>query len=326
MKRAAVSIIIPVYNGEHYIERCLNTVINQTLKNIEIIIVNDGSFDGTKRIIDNYCKRDKRIMIINKHNEGLYKARLDGIKYSSGEYIGFVDSDDKVELEMFEKMYQVASKGNYDVVNCNYYIEDENGKCSINNFTQLELHSKDEILYNYFSKHLIKEMMWSKIIKKEVFNDYEYIKNISTAEDYLIFSKILINIKSLYNLNEPLYYYFQRSDSIMNSKFSDKKINRLYSGEEVRDYYKKEMPDYINFCSLNLCFIIIYIYADIEKKEHKEKYYNDLKRKYHLYYKESKKVQDNISFLKKMLLLGFNFFPNAFSFIYKKYIKKRRIK
>ena len=320
MKETYVSIIIPVFNGEKYVERCLETVINQTLKNIEIIVVNDGSTDETLNILNEYQKKDDRIHIINKKNEGLYRARLDGIRAATGEYVGFVDSDDKVDLMMFEKMYNIAFQGNYDVVNCNYYIEDENGNCKLNQFRELDLHNNDDIIKEFFSIHSIKEMMWSKIVKRSIFNDYEYIKNISTAEDYLIFSKILNRINSLYNLNEPLYYYFKRSDSIMNSMFSDKKMNRLYSGEEVREYYLNNSNGLVKYCSMNLCFIIIYIFSDIKKKEHKKKYYKILRQKYKLYYKEAKNVLNELSIFKRILFVGFKYFPVLFSYLYIKYI------
>lgn len=325
MKKPNVSIIIPVYNGKNYVKRCLETVINQSLKNIEIIIVNDGSDDGTIDILNLYKKKDERIRIISKKNEGLYKARLDGISAATGEYVGFVDSDDRVDSMMFEKMYNIASTCGYDVVNCNYYIEDEKGNCKLNFFNDLDLHKNSEIIKEYFSYHSIKEMMWSKLFKKSIFDDYEYIKNISTAEDYLIFSKILYKVRSLYNLNEPLYYYFKRSDSIMNSVFSDKKMNRLYSGEEVREFYLRNSPELLKYCSMNLCFIIIYIYSDIENKEYKKKYYKLLCKKYKLYYIEAKKVFGELSLSKKTLLVGFKYFPGFFSYIYKIYRNKRSL-
>lgn len=122
----AVSIIVPVYNSEKYLDQCLNSLVRQTLTNIEIIVIDDGSKDGSKQICEKYGK-DKRLKYYYKENEGLAAARQDGIERASGEYIGFVDSDDWAELDMFEKMYSVAKQHEADIVFCNCLF-DENVK------------------------------------------------------------------------------------------------------------------------------------------------------------------------------------------------------
>lgn len=122
---AKVSVIVPVYNAEQYLKQCLDSVVNQTLNDIEIIIINDGSTDGSERIIRDYL-RDERVIYYKKENEGLAAARQDGIVRASGEYVGFVDSDDWAEKDMFEKMYSAAMLNNADIVFCNC-LENENG-------------------------------------------------------------------------------------------------------------------------------------------------------------------------------------------------------
>jgi len=119
-----VSIIVPVYNVEKYLEKCLESIINQTLKNLEIICVNDGSTDNSLQILEDYAKKDQRIKIINKKNRGSGAAKNTGMKNASGEYIGFVDSDDWVDLAMFEKLYNRAKSQKSDMVMCPIYIYD----------------------------------------------------------------------------------------------------------------------------------------------------------------------------------------------------------
>ena len=123
-----VSVIVPVYNVEEYLERCLDSLVNQTLKDIEIIIVNDGSTDGSKEIIQKYLNKYKNIVYLEKENGGLSSARNYGIPYAKGEYIGFVDSDDYVELTMYEKMYNKAIEEKSDMVECDFIWEYPNKK------------------------------------------------------------------------------------------------------------------------------------------------------------------------------------------------------
>ena len=122
--RIAVSIVVPVYNAAPYLRKCLDSVVNQTLRNVEIIFIDDGSTDGSSEICKKYASKDSRIIYYKKENEGLAAARQDGIERASGEYVGFVDSDDWLELNMYERMYEAATKENADVVFCNCYFND----------------------------------------------------------------------------------------------------------------------------------------------------------------------------------------------------------
>ena len=110
-----ISIIVPVYNVEKYLERCLDSLINQTLKDIEIICINDGSTDNSSEILKEYAKKDSRIIIINQNNQGISVARNNGMNKAKGKYIGFVDSDDWVDLDFFEKLYKAAEKHNAQI-------------------------------------------------------------------------------------------------------------------------------------------------------------------------------------------------------------------
>ena len=132
-----VSIIVPIYNVEQYLDRCMDTLIHQTLNNIEIIMVDDGSPDGCPDICDRYSKLDKRIKVIHKHNEGLGLARNSGIEMAEGEYIAFVDSDDFIELDMYEKLYNIAIKFGADVVISGGFIDEKiDGTTLVNNIME----------------------------------------------------------------------------------------------------------------------------------------------------------------------------------------------
>ncbi|MGL6168239.1 MAG: glycosyltransferase family 2 protein, partial [Fusobacteriaceae bacterium] len=128
MKVKKISVIIPVYNTEKYLRRCLESIINQSLKEIEIIIVNDGSPDGSSKIIDEFSQKDKRIKVINKKNGGISSARNVGLKKSLGEYVIHIDSDDWIEHNYFFEMYSKAKKDNLDIVISDIYWDWDNGK------------------------------------------------------------------------------------------------------------------------------------------------------------------------------------------------------
>ena len=123
-----VSIIVPVYNNEKFLEKCLDSIINQSYKNLEILLINDGSKDNSLKIMRQYAKKDKRIIIIDKENEGVSKARNDGIRASSGEYITFVDSDDYIEFNEIEEMYKAIKENNVDMVRTNYQVRYKDSK------------------------------------------------------------------------------------------------------------------------------------------------------------------------------------------------------
>ena len=155
-----VSVIVPVYNVEDYIEKCLNSLVNQTLEDIEIIIVNDGSKDNSENIIKSFLSRyPQKIKYLKKENGGLSDARNYGIPYAIGEYIAFLDSDDYVELDTYENMYNLAKKENSDMVECNFIWE-------------YPKKIKIDIGKKYSGKHemieKIRVVAWNKLIKRQV--------------------------------------------------------------------------------------------------------------------------------------------------------------
>ena len=155
-----VSVIVPVYNVGKYIDKCLKSLVEQTLSDIEIIIVNDGSTDDSKKVIDNYIERyPEKIVYLEKKNGGLSDARNYGIPYAKGEYIAFLDSDDYVELDMYEKMYETAKKENSDMVECDFYWEYPN---KTKKDIGVIYSGQNEMLEN------VRVVAWNKLIKREI--------------------------------------------------------------------------------------------------------------------------------------------------------------
>lgn len=265
-----VSVIVPVYNVERYIDKCLKSLVNQTLKDIEIIVVNDGSPDNSQKIIDEYAKKYKNVKSYIKENGGVSDARNFGIEKSSGEYIAFVDGDDFVLNDMYEKMYEKAKSNNFDIVVCdlNYIYENNNSEIRVSSgFDKDTTDIKKAIINNY-------PVVWNKIIKREIFNNIKFKKGV-WFEDVEFLYRMFPLIKSIGVIKEPFNQYIQRKGSI--TKSVDKRIyNYIDNWNGIIDFYKEkgfydEYKKEIEFAYVR------YIYATFVKQStyfDKEEYSN----------------------------------------------------
>lgn len=213
-----VSVIVPVYNVEIFIKKCLNSIVNQTYKNLEIILIDDGSSDNSGKICDEYAAKDKRIKIIHKINGGVSSARNAGLDIANGDYIGFIDPDDYISENMYEILLDEMKSGDFDIVECNYYRVYEDG-------AQLKKENKDavytgykDIWYAALTDYLFCGMC-NKLIKKSVIGDLRFNTDYKISEDMLFFFECAKNGNKLKFINKPLYYYFQREDSAIRKTF-----------------------------------------------------------------------------------------------------------
>ncbi len=248
-----LSVIVPVYNVEAYVEKCLRTLVEQTLEDIEIIVVNDGSTDNSKEIVQKLAKQfPEKIIYVEKENGGLSDARNYGMPYAKGEYIAFLDADDYVEKDMYQKMYELAKKENSDMVECDFYWEYPNKqKKDIGEI----YHNKKEMLEK------VRVVAWNKLIKKEVLEKakvtfpkgYRY-------EDVEFTYKLIPFLEKVSFLKEPCIHYVQREGSISNSQNERTKeifqvldhVTKDYQEKGIYEEYKKEL-EYVYvryaFCS-----------------------------------------------------------------------------
>ena len=231
-----VSIVVPVYNSEKTLVKCLDSILNQTYKNIEVLCINDGSIDSSLKILNEYQKKDKRIIILNqKQNRGVSYTKNHGIKKASGDYICFVDSDDYIDNKMIEKMYLFSIENKLDIVKCNYtnYIDDKkyNVSLSYKNKTILsDNKSKNEFIDKLISGeipgYLPLIMIRSNIIK----NNNIYInKNLNFLEDLLFYMELIRDSNRIGILNESLYNYINNKNGLTFS-LNTKKIESRISG------------------------------------------------------------------------------------------------
>lgn len=231
-----ISVIIPVYNSSTYLRKCLDSVVNQTLKDIEIIVINDGSTDDSKNIIEEYTVKYKNIIFIDQENKGIGKTRNIGIKKATGEYITFVDSDDYIKENMLEEYYKYAKKHNFDLV-IGLYIKKINNKEIIfenNKFKTGNVKTTPQILY------LIEYGPWAKLYKREMLiNNNIYFDEKRKYEDMPFVSKALLKSKLIGQITEPYYYYIIHNNS--ETTTMDKRVfDILDILKEIKDYYKRE--------------------------------------------------------------------------------------
>jgi len=246
LKRVDVSIIIPVYNVQEYLSVCLDSVIKQTIENKEIIVVNDGSTDKCYEILKEYKIKFPEMIIINQKNRGISETRNAGLKAASGEYIAFVDSDDFIEINMFEKMYNKAKRQSADIVICNYILyKDLSDKQELNDLI-IEGINKDGYIdkveaLKRFLLNDIKGYVWNKLHKRELFTENNItFPDFIVCEDTPVGFLLLASSQKIYLMNEPLYYYRQREASLTKT-FSIKSMEDMLNGCYImRDYIAKD--------------------------------------------------------------------------------------
>lgn len=232
-----LSVILPVYNMEKYLKKCLNSILLGSFKDFELIIINDGSTDNSEKIILEFMKKYKeKIIYIKKENEGLSETRNCGLKHAKGEYISFIDSDDFIEKDMYETMVKKLEEFPFDIVVCDVNLVYEDSK-RINTITSGYTHDIKD-------KETIKKTMpyfyptvWNKIYKKEIIQNISFLKNV-WYEDLEFMLKLYPSINSIGVVKKPLYNYLQRKNSITYT-YNNKLYDIINNMESVLAFYKQ---------------------------------------------------------------------------------------
>ena len=325
MNEPLVSIIIPVYNGEKYIEECLDSILDQDYKNIEVIVVNDGSVDNTKNIVEKKCKKNNNIKLINQKNSGVSCARNNGINNSNGEYLSFVDSDDCLSSHYISRLYEMINENNADMALFRQpkrfigkFIEhdiNDNYKVSV-------LSGKDATLDMLFYKIAIGP--WNKLIKKSIITDNNicFDKNISFGEGFNFSIDCYQKSKKVACSNEQLYYYrLDNPDSVM-TKFSEKQITgSIHAQYVIQSKLDLNDKDYLNATKYSLWHTECDCLNSIIGSNNKNKYknlYKDIKKKV----KKEAKICFKSPISKKEKIKGLLYLLNPF--IASKFINKFR--
>ncbi|MGI6509986.1 MAG: glycosyltransferase [Erysipelotrichaceae bacterium] len=235
-----ISIIVPVYNVEKQLPKCLDSLINQTYKNIEINLIDNNSTDNSLKICQKYAEKDERIKIYHQPLQGAANARNLGLEKATGELIGFVDSDDYADLNMYQLLIEQLIRLNNDIVVCNAYTLTEDSKFLRTYFnpekTSVELTGDDILNYIYSSSGVI----WNTLMKKEVIGDLKFYNHIFYGEDLLFLLEVLGKAKSASILDKPLYYYYvTREGNLLSSKIDKRSLQFLEINLMSIDYLRK---------------------------------------------------------------------------------------
>ena len=289
-KEDLISIIIPIYNVEKYLEKCLNSVISQTYNNIEIILVNDGSKDKSKEICNNYAKRDNRIRVIHNENKGVSNARNTGIDIAKGKYITFIDADDYVDKNYVDVLYALCIKNNADIAVCGVKDEDYAGNViNETNEMEIKLHKK-EFLKELLNEKYFFSVCWAKLYKNNVIDNIRFNEDMKIGEDFEFLYKLLQNVNIAYiNTTKKTYHFLMREGSATKSGFNEEWKKQIDFCEKViQDVANTDIEEYAvkrYFKSIMPCIITI---LKTESNYNDIKYLKDKLKKYKKYIKKNK--------------------------------------
>ncbi|MGX1193666.1 glycosyltransferase family 2 protein [Metabacillus sp. SLBN-84] len=254
-----ISIIVPIYNVEKYLSRCLESLLNQMFTDAEIICINDGSTDLSGKILDDFQNKHPELIVMNKRNNGVSEARNDGLRIAKGEYIGFVDPDDWIHPSMYHELYQTAVKENADIVMCSY-VREFGTHSNVKKFPcQPVVAYRDSEVQSIFLKRLIgptdKEAaypenldswgtVWSKLYKAELIKNHHLyftdLKLIGSNEDTLFNMHAVYHADSIVFFNKPLYHYWRANESSVTTKYNSKLTGQFLTLYQIMENFIEE--------------------------------------------------------------------------------------
>jgi glycosyltransferase involved in cell wall biosynthesis len=296
-----VSVIVPIYNVEQYLNRCVDSIINQTYKNLEIILVDDGSPDKCGQICDEYALKDSRIVVIHKENGGLSDARNAGIEKATGEYLSFVDSDDWIEPEMIETLYNACISNSVKMACAGmYYIDNNDVKTTRCCPLKKEIVSAEIALSKMFFNKEISYSSCDKIYYFTLFDNIKFPKD-KLYEDLATIYKCIILAGQIAMCNVPVYRYCNRTGSITKTTFSEKKFGFAYVAIEVFDDLKEKYPNIMDALIWMKLYTVVIVLSELLRQKRKTR--NLYKSQYNaLLYelKSTKKMWKRIGLTRKM--------------------------
>lgn len=266
-----VSVIVPIYNVQDYLEKCFDSIKTSSYKNIEIILVDDGATDSCPEICDRLKETDDRVKVVHKKNGGLSSARNAGFEAASGEYICFIDSDDYIKHDMIEKLLKKALEYNADVVQCGYCKVGENGeKYGAVASENVLLDTNKKVLDAFFKDGSYNVVVWNKIYRRELIEGISFVEG-KNNEDNMFDADIFVRIQRAYLMKDIGYMYLQRGSSIMGGAFTPKKMDAFYALKYMMKRGREHYPEYIKYIKKLVCLDAFYIdYLICANKSEKE--------------------------------------------------------
>ena len=311
MRNPLISIIIPVYNTKQYLQECIESVINQTYTNLEIIAIDDGSTDGSGQILDEYGKSDSRIKVIHKENAGVSAARNTGLDIAAGDYIGFVDSDDYCATDMFEQLVKTAMTESADAVVCAFIGDKKNTASSLMTFNGIEAIVEIQKA-TIFMGHL-----HNKLLKKELVSNIKLDEQITILEDILFLNYALMQAGKVVYINKELYYYRENMQSALrNPQFKPSYLTRIAASEEIVRFFEKYLPDSLYWANKNLLNSYFFVIDKISCSSNSKEYKKELKNAVQMYKKLfDRSYLDDLSKVSKLFYLALKLGYGPYKFL-----------
>ena len=252
MVNKRISVIVPVYNIEKYLDKCIDSLMNQTHRNIEIILVDDGSLDNCPKMCENWAYKDNRIQVIHKKNGGLSDARNAGIPFATGEYISFIDSDDMVTPDFFEVLLHTMITENSDIIECGVVkFYEDNHFDTFQDDLLVTSYSSIDGLSGLINEDPFHQHVWNKLYKSELVLDVPFPFGKLNEDEFWTY-QIFGSAKRVTKVNKTLYFYFQRSTSIMGEGFNLRRLDALEGKYNRQQYIEKYYPTLASQARINL--------------------------------------------------------------------------
>lgn len=263
-EKLLISVIVPVYNVEQYLAKCVDSILEQTYMNIELLLINDGSTDGSPAICDEYARLDKRIKVFHKKNEGVSSARNTGLDLAKGDFISFVDSDDWIEKQSYEELMKCTIKNNADAVLFEYFIDYENG------VTKQPSHKSCEGVFDAaraveLSISPVNRFAVTKFYSKNIIGNTRFDSTIHFGEDTLFACNVLSNASRVYYLAKPFYHYYQSAISATRSDFNSKVFSGVTAYKQVYDLCVRKFPEIRDVALSAYLNITVNVLVELEK-------------------------------------------------------------
>lgn len=260
-----ISVIVPIYNVEKYLARCVDSIVNQTYKNLEIILVDDGSPDRCPQMCDDYAEKDSRIKVVHKKNGGLSDARNAGMAVATGEYISFIDSDDYVSDDFFECLLDVMNKENSDIAECSVVkLYEDNRFDEFSDDLSVKTYDTQDAMSALIAENPFHQHVWNKLYKTELVKDIPYAVGKLNEDEFWTY-QVFGRANKVSKLNKTMYYYFQRNSSIMGVGYNIRRLDALEGKANRQKYIENNFPDLSMQAKIDLYGSCMFAYQSVLK-------------------------------------------------------------
>ena len=289
-KNELISIIVPVYNTQKYLKRCIRTILEQTYTNLEVILVDDGSSDGSGKICDEFAKKDNRVIVVHKENEGQGVARNVALDIARGDLIGFVDSDDYILPDMYMSLYSAMKQYNADMSVCAVINDHIIKKTAMHTLPNPKTYNTKELLVSYISEPFVRAIMPNKLFKKELWEGIRFSRSVAREDEELLY-KVYSRCNKAVHIGTAKYIQFIRPNSLEQSKFSDAKLSTIDSTRNIKEYVISNYPDSEIYTQLWMARSYFGTMEDIMTSSNHKNYRDS-------YYTIKKMLEDDLNIIK----------------------------